>query len=127
MNSFAEFCAKFCNQVPMTIQDVPLESSELDTDISKRMHTLISNVRLQKNRFHQVPMHFITNRLADLDEVRKCLDSYHDGDVPDEILESLSMELYEYPFNNLRVEYQNIIETLAVYIVVSHVRDSINK
>lgn len=127
MNSFAEFCAKFCNQVPMTIQDVPLESSELDTDILRRIHTLVGNVRLQRNRFHQVPMNFITNRLTDLDEVRKCLDSYHDGDVPDEILESLSMELYEYPFNKLRVEYQNIIETLAVYIVVSHVRDSINK
>lgn len=125
--SFAEFCTKFCNQVQLTIPDVPTESSELELDILKRMHALIGNVQLQKNRFHQVPMHFITNRLADLDEVRKCLDSYHDGDVPDELLESLSMGLYEYPFNNIRVEYQNIIETLAVYIVVSHVRDSINK
>lgn len=125
--SFAEFCAKFCNQVQLTIPDVPTESPELELDILKRMHALIGNVQLQKNRFNQVPMHFITNRLSDLDEVRKCLDSYHDGDVPDELLESLSMGLYEHPFNDLRVEYQNIIETLAVYIVVSHVRDSINK
>lgn len=125
--SFAEFCAKFCDQVQLTISDVPTESSELELDILKRMHALIGNVQLQKNRFNQVPMHFITNRLADLDEVRKCLDSYHDGDVPDALLESLSMGLYEYPFNDIRVEYQNIIETLAVYIVVSHVRDSINK
>ncbi len=125
--SFAEFCSKFCDQVQLTIPDVPTESSELELDILKRMHALIGNVQLQKNRFNQVPMHFITNRLSDLDEVRKCLDSYHNGDVPDELLESLSMGLYEYPFNSIRVEYQNIIETLAVYIVVSHVRDSINK
>jgi len=125
--SFAEFCSKFCNQVQLTIPLAHPESPKLELDILKRMHALIGNVQLQKNRFNQVPMHFITNRLADLDEVRKCLDSYHDGDVPDALLESLSMGLYEYPFNDIRVEYQNIIETLAVYIVVSHVRDSINK
>lgn len=125
--NFKDFCNRFCISSPVTLPDVPSGAATLEPDLYKRTMTLISNVRPQSKRFHLVPMTFITRRLSDTAEVCRCLDAYNDGNIPDFIFETLSRELYEHPFNQLRHDYQNIIETLAVYIIVSHVRDSINK
>ena len=122
--TFYEFAHDFCEQVQLSLPDVP-QGEALDPAIEKRANTLIGNIRTQCKRFDKVPMQWIVNRLSDNNEVRKCLDAYNDGDIPDELFELLAVSLYDVPFSEMTVCYQNIIETLAVYVIVSHVRDSI--
>ena len=98
-----------------------------DTDIPEKYEPIVDGViNTMKNRINNaktsnvafIEKCFDDNNVADIMRQKMINNELPDGEVPDGIINKLSMSLYEKPFNDLSNDEQSIIKVLTVYIIV---------
>ena len=98
-----------------------------DTDIPEKYEPIVDGViNTMKNRINNaktsnvafIEKCFDDNDVADIMRQKMINNELPDGEVPDGIINKLSMSLYEKPFNDLSNDEQSIIKVLTVYIIV---------
>lgn len=110
---YAEFCQDI--SVPVTITDV----MEYPDKYSKSVELFLSQIKPKWKRIDSLSLDYIQREFNNMGIVKNKLEILlDDDDIPDGLLNTLSMELFGDKYNNLVNNNKTIINVTAVYIIL---------
>lgn len=96
------------------------EDCNVPEQYNEKIKNVVTYVRPRVGRLDRIEVPFIRTAFEDMTKVKKTLEEKtENGEVPDGILQKLSLDIYEKEFNDLTTEEQAIIKVLACYIIIS--------
>lgn len=115
-NTFSEFCENIGFERNFEGVDKTLESTD------SKLMTFIENMKQYAKRFDSLALTFIQRAFDNSNDVSQKITSvYPDGEIPDEIINTISLKLFEKAYSDPELGSLNrkIINALSVYYVIS--------
>lgn len=114
--NFKRLCELIATNAHIDTDETDLD---IDPSVKSRMDVLISNVKPKLHVLDKTEFKYIENVFTMPDDVlHKALRDSCNFDIPDGIINHLSMSLYDKTMNALTVSEQSIIKVLAVYLMI---------
>lgn len=117
-NTFKDKCINIASKGIVTIES---NSCEIPEKYKTPVSSLITIMRNKMSILDKITIKFIEEAFDDMDKVQKALDeNTENGEIPDGIINHLSIELYHKSFNGLTEEEQAIIKVLSCYLCIQN-------
>ena len=112
--NFKQFCMSHATPKHVDITD----SMDINPSYEGVVAITITNLKNKIDIFDRISIPYIEDRFENEYDVKACLDLKDMGDIPDGIINRLSMGLYDKMFNDLTNEQQAIIKVFSTYICI---------
>lgn len=115
MNSFTNFC----ESIAMVKGKDSVDKTGTYSD--EKFDLFVKNMKSQCSRFDKISMSYIQTALAAPGSIiDKVSSKYPDGDIPDELINALTMGLYGKAYADASETECKIINVLAIYYTISN-------
>jgi hypothetical protein len=114
---FLEFCVRYANPEPITIED---PTQEVPMNFREPLRVLVNLVRLKLPRADSIKISFVQNKFENMNEVKEIMENEYHGEVMESISQALAQELYHQDYNALQYEETLIIKILTIYLMLQN-------
>lgn len=116
MKNFKQYCMSITYP---NIPDIESTSSELNIQLQEKIRNIGQYVREKINFIDRVSVPFVEKKFEDVDKVVDELINTEQEDIPDNILNAFSQNIFGCIFNELESGWKrSIIAVLSVYILI---------
>lgn len=117
--SFEEFCDKMCANTKDTCTTID-STLILDPSILKIANTIINDLEGKVKRFGSLKVSYVQRFFEQYDDNLEDVihDKTGDDDISDELMNYLADKLYQMKYNDMAKHQKNIINVLAIYIIL---------
>ena len=112
----------FCKKTALTLDMKISDDRNVPEQYDEPMRVLVNTMKCRINNLDSFEFPYIESVFND--EVETLLDNNtEDGEIPDGVINTLSVALYEKPYNELTdKDEKSIIKVLSVYLIISNIR-----
>lgn len=114
--AFREFCERLATEIPITIT----ETEALTGKYLEPANVTINLLKNKVDRFDSVKVPYVEAVFDDKEWETKLNEKCPDGEIPDELINHLSIGIFKESPSSLEVWQQAIIKVLSTYICIQN-------